>query len=203
LEDHDRGRCRPAYEAALLEDLEWLGLTPHLGAIAGFRRGPNSYRQSDSADRYTAALDRLSRVTHVYACECSRKDIAAEGGDGTSRETPYSGRCRGRALPFDGGRGVRVRIDPGQETFEDARLGELTQSPAQQCGDVLLRDRLGNWTYQFTVVVDDMDHGVDLVIRGEDLLASTGRQLRLARLLGRVSAPVFLHHPLIYRDNGA
>jgi glutamyl-tRNA synthetase/glutamyl-Q tRNA(Asp) synthetase len=94
-------------------------------------------------------------------------------------------------------------MEPGTERFEDGRLGELAQSPAEQCGDLLLRDRLGNWTYQFAVVVDDVDQEVDLVVRGEDLLGSTGRQLRLARLLGRESEPVFLHHPLIHRPDGA
>jgi glutamyl-tRNA synthetase/glutamyl-Q tRNA(Asp) synthetase len=61
---------------------------------------------------------------------------------------------------------------------------------------------LGNWTYQFAVTVDDMDQGIDLVIRGEDLLSSTGRQLRLARLLGRARVPLFLHHPLILKPGG-
>jgi glutamyl-tRNA synthetase/glutamyl-Q tRNA(Asp) synthetase len=79
----------------------------------------------------------------------------------------------------------------------------MTQAPLQQCGDLLLRDRNGNWTYQFAVVVDDQRQGVDLVIRGEDLLSSTGRQLRLSRLLGRERPPVFLHHPLIRKPDGA
>jgi glutamyl-tRNA synthetase/glutamyl-Q tRNA(Asp) synthetase len=84
----------------------------------------------------------------------------------------------------------------------DARLGPQEQDPAQQCGDLLLRDRLGQWTYQFAVVVDDCRHQVDLVVRGEDLLPSTGRQIHLARLLGRVTPPVFLHHPLIRKAGG-
>jgi glutamyl-tRNA synthetase/glutamyl-Q tRNA(Asp) synthetase len=67
---------------------------------------------------------------------------------------------------------------------------------------MLARDRLGNWTYQFAVTVDDMRHGVDLVVRGEDLLGSTGRQIRLARMLGRPAAPRFLHHPLIRKPSG-
>jgi len=75
-----------------------------------------------------------------------------------------------------------------------------TQNPAGQCGDVLIRDRHGNWTYQFAVTVDDWQQGIDLVIRGEDLLASTGRQIRLARLLGRDRPPAFLHHPLIMQS---
>lgn len=84
----------------------------------------------------------------------------------------------------------------------DERLGPQQQDPQQQCGDVLIRDRLGNWTYQFCVVVDDLLQGIDLVIRGEDLLPSTGRQIALARLLGRERPPAFLHHRLIMKAPG-
>lgn len=79
----------------------------------------------------------------------------------------------------------------------------MAQAPARQCGDLLLRDRAGNWTYQLAVVVDDLRHEVDLVIRGEDLLPSTGRQILLGRMLGRERPPMFLHHPLIRKENGA
>jgi glutamyl-Q tRNA(Asp) synthetase len=95
--------------------------------------------------------------------------------------------------------GVRVRLDRTVERFEDRRLGLQEQQPAEQCGDVLVRDRHGNWTYQFAVVVDDWLQGVNLVIRGEDLLDSTGRQIQLARLLGRGHPPVFLHHELLMK----
>jgi glutamyl-tRNA synthetase/glutamyl-Q tRNA(Asp) synthetase len=93
-------------------------------------------------------------------------------------------------------------MEPDDERFDDARLGPQCQSPDRQCGDLLVRDRLGHWTYQFAVVVDDLDEGVDLVVRGEDLLSSTGRQLRLARLLGRAQPPLFLHHPLLRKATG-
>ena len=73
----------------------------------------------------------------------------------------------------------------------------MSEVPADRCGDLLLRDGLGNWTYQLAVVVDDLTQGVNLVVRGDDLLASTGRQILLGRLLGRETAPRFLHHPLI------
>ena len=76
------------------------------------------------------------------------------------------------------------------------------QTPAEQCGDLLLQDRDGNWTYQFAVTVDDMNDGVDLVIRGMDLLSSTGRQIKLARMLGRTAPPDFYHHPLIIGPDG-
>ena len=119
-----------------------------------------------------------------------------------NEETRYPGRCRDRGLEPAPGRNVRLHVDPGEERFGDAWLGEQRQQPAEQCGDLLLRDRLGNWSYQFAVVVDDLRHGIDLVVRGEDLLSSTGRQLRLGRLLGRAMPPVFLHHPLIRKSSG-
>ena len=91
-------------------------------------------------------------------------------------------------------------MEPGVERFVDELVGPQAQDPSEQCGDVLIRDRLGNWTYQFAVSVDDFRQGIDLVIRGVDLLPSTGRQIRLARLLGRERPPVFRHHPLIMKS---
>ena len=91
-------------------------------------------------------------------------------------------------------------MDPGIEHFVDERLGPQAQDPSAQCGDVLIRDRHGNWTYQLCVAVDDTDQGIDLVVRGMDLLPSTGRQIRLARLLGRSRPPVFHHHQLIMKS---
>jgi glutamyl-tRNA synthetase/glutamyl-Q tRNA(Asp) synthetase len=86
------------------------------------------------------------------------------------------------------------------ERFVDLRLGPQEQRPSEQCGDLLARDRDGNWTYQFAATVDDYVQGVTLVIRGVDLLTSTGRQIQLARLLGRDEPPEFLHHPLIMKS---
>lgn len=203
VEDHDRTRCRPEYEAGVLEDLEWLGLEPDLGTPSQFRHGPTPYRQSDRATRYAVELGRLQARGLAYGCRCSRKDIADAGGDAPDRETPYPGTCRALDLPLEPGTGVRIRMDPGIERFDDARLGPAAQEPARQSGDLLVRDRQGHWTYQYCVVVDDRDQQVDLVIRGEDLLASTGRQIRLARLLERLTPPVFLHHPVIRRSDGS
>ncbi len=93
-------------------------------------------------------------------------------------------------------------MEEGEERFDDGMLGPQGQNPARQCGDLLLKDRHGNWTYQFAVTVDDLDQRIDLVIRGQDLLESTGRQIRLARMLGRVAPATYLHHPLIRHDTG-
>ena len=203
IEDHDRGRSRPEFERAALEDLEWLGLHPDLGTADELRSGSSPHRQSDNHQVYASALERLGRTARVYACDCSRKEIAAEGGDPFNEETAYPGRCRARGLAPQPGRGVRVVLEPGEERFTDALAGPMCQSPSAQCGDLLLRDRNGNWTYQLAVVVDDQRQRVDLVVRGEDLLSSTGRQIRLARMLGRSDPPVFLHHPLIRKADGA
>ncbi len=186
IEDHDRIRSRSAFEAALLADLDWLGFAADSG------RDP-VLRQSDSPEAYEEALRRLRLRHHVYACDCSRRAIGAAA---------YPGRCRERRLGDGPGRGIRVALERSVERFVDARLGAIEQVPADQCGDILLRDRDGHWTYQFAVAVDDMRQGVTLVIRGEDLLSSTGRQIALARMLGRTVPPAFFHHPLILKANG-
>jgi glutamyl-Q tRNA(Asp) synthetase len=186
VEDHDRIRCRPEYELALVEDLCWLGFVPDAG------REP-LLRQSETPWVYEQALEWLRGSTKVYACDCSRKDIGGER---------YDGRCRARGLEFTAGRGIRVQLGASAEAFEDALFGRLTQVPAEQCGDLLVRDRDGHWTYQFAVTVDDLRQDVTLVIRGRDLVSSTGRQILLARMLGRQNAPVFLHHPLIHDNSG-
>lgn len=203
IEDHDRGRSRPEYELALLDDLEWLGLVPDLGLPAQYRAGRCEYRQSDRTALYEKELVRLREGGLVFGCDCSRRRLRESGGDVSNVEIRYDGRCRHRGLAMERGRGVRVPMEPGTEQFVDLKLGAQTQEPATQCGDLLIRDRTDQWTYQFAVTVDDWEQGVDLVIRGADLLDSTGRQLRLARLLGRPSGPRYLHHPLILSPSGA
>jgi glutamyl-tRNA synthetase/glutamyl-Q tRNA(Asp) synthetase len=194
IEDHDRERSRPEYVRAILEELAWLGLEPHdAGAGPAFQSGRES--------TYDRALGALDVQGLVYACACSRRHIEHASGT-TGDELRYAGTCRELGLPRDSGRGLRVRIDAGAERFHDALLGPQEQHPSNQAGDLLIRDRVGQWTYQFAVTVDDVDQQVDLVIRGADLLASTGRQIRLARLLGRPQPPVFLHHPLLFARPG-
>lgn len=192
IEDHDGTRCRPDFERSIREDLDWLGLEPDITAE----------RQSESGAVYAATLARLGETHGVYACDCSRRTIAREAADVFGEETRYPGRCRARGVAPRPGTGTRVVMEPGAERFEDGMLGPQQQEPATQCGDLLVRDRLGHWTYQFAVTVDDQRQRIDLVIRGEDLLASTGRQIRLARMLGRETPPVFLHHPLLWNQTG-
>jgi glutamyl-Q tRNA(Asp) synthetase len=202
IEDHDRTRARPEFEAGILDDLDWLGYRPDIYPTAAFRRGQCEGRQSDRDAFYRASFEILKAKGLVYGCNCSRRTTAADrplGSEGSAAELRYAGRCRDKQYPLADGYGWRVRIEPGRETFDDMRLGPQHQDPSAQCGDVLLRDRHGNWTYQFAVTVDDWQQEVDVVVRGIDLLPSTGRQIRLARLLGRQTPPRFLHHPLIMK----
>lgn len=209
VEDHDRGRCRPQYEAALLDDLDWLGLVPDGWGTDAFRAGPLPQRQSDNTLRYATHLHALEADGRAYPCTCSRSDIARAAGIEVPDDAPegqelrYPGTCRVRAVDPDATPARRVIMRAGtMEAFDDLRLGHREQDPDQQCGDLLARDRNGHWTYQFAVTVDDFEQGVDLIIRGEDLLESTGRQLRLARMLGRTVPPRFLHHPLLRHPDG-
>jgi glutamyl/glutaminyl-tRNA synthetase len=188
IEDHDRERSRPEYERAIHEELAWLGLVPD-----------DTSRQSERGAVYEAALDLLRAQGLVYPCDCSRAAVRASAeGCGERR---YPGTCRHKGLAEGGGRSLRVRLDPSVERFDDLRHGPQEQRPFEQCGDLVVRDRLGNWTYQFVATVDDDRQGVTLVVRGDDLLASTGRQLQLARLIGRAEPPRFLHHPLVMKSS--
>jgi glutamyl-Q tRNA(Asp) synthetase len=202
IEDHDRQRSRDVYERAIVDDLDWFGFVPDDPATDAFREGVCRGRQRDRHDLYEAAYARLQSAGLLYACDCSRRELRSTllAGDAPEGERRYSGRCAARNLSFTSGRGIRVRFGEEVERFDDLRHGPQVQQPSEQCGDMLIRDREENWTYQFAVTVDDMQQGVTLVIRGDDLLASTGRQIKLARLLGRGLPPRFLHHPLIMRS---
>lgn len=200
IEDHDRQRCRPAYEAALLDDLDWLEFVPDRHTTTEFRRGVCTGRQQDRAPIYREALDHLVSQGRVYGCVCTRRQIEEGQSHGDVSELRYRGTCRDAGHPLTEGVGVRLRLDDEDVRFEDALLGPQMQQPARQCGDVLLRDRLGNWTYQFAVAVDDTRQAIDVVVRGSDLLTSTGRQILIARLLGREAPPTFAHHPLVMKS---
>ena len=215
IEDHDRTRCRPEFERALLDELDWLGLVPDGASTDDFRRGAHAQRQSDNLGRYAEHSAELESRGLAYPCTCSRADIAranaarasgattGDAADANAGETRYTGTCRDRHLDASTTPARRLRIDSGgAERVTDAVLGAQSQDPDTQCGDVLLRGRNGNYTYQFAVVVDDMDQGVNVVIRGEDLLDSTGRQLRIAAILGRTAPPQFAHHPLVRHPDG-
>lgn len=194
IEDHDRERSRPAFDAALLEDLDWLGFEPDAGPV----------RQGEDQAPYEAALERLRSQGQVYACDCTRATFAAWAN---AHAAPWQGEgcpggCRERSLPEVDDVTVRVVLGAGTETWEDRLLGPRTGDPAAN-GDPPIRDRPGNWTYGFAVVVDDLRQSITLVVRGEDLADATPAQIRLGRLLGRDEPPAFAHHPLIRKPNGA
>ena len=197
IEDHDRQRCRPEFERAILDDLDWLGFIPDEYPTDDFRAGRCPGRQSDRSRIYEDALQKLRASGLVYACECSRSDIVAVSTP--SDELCYPGTCAAKGLAERPGRGIRIRLAPSIERFVDDRHGPVEHRPFEQCGDLLVRDREGNWTYQFAVAVDDLEQGITHVIRGDDLLVSTGRQIQLARLLGRMVPPQFFHHPLVMK----
>ncbi len=205
IEDHDRQRCRSEFERALLDDLEALGFAPDEPPIASFRTGaPSAYRQRDNRAAYAAAVEPLDASGLVYACDCSRSTFvtwaAAHGRAWSGPGCP--GGCEDRRLSMTApGVAWRVALGDGVEAWTDLVLGP--QSGELSAGsDLPIRDRLGNWTYGLCVVVDDLRHGIDLVIRGEDLLDATPAQIRLGRLLGRDKPPRFLHHPLVHRPDG-
>lgn len=193
IEDHDRERCRPGYEAALLEDLAWLG----------FEADEPLVRQSERHDLYLRAAGQLDQQGLLYGCTCTRRGVQESrgpGGQGATSPARYPGTCRDAGHALDEGVGWRVRLPAEEIRFEDRWCGPQVQVPADQSGDLLIRDRLGNWTYQFVATVDDFLQGITDVIRGVDLLDSTGRQILLGRLLGRPSPATFAHHPLIMKS---
>ena len=204
IEDHDRQRCRPAYESELLDDLDRLGIAADEPSTDDLRRGPSPYRQSDNGPAYAAALEALRAAGLAYACDCTRSTFAAwraaQRGSWSGPGCP--GGCRGRALAPGPGLGLRAALGEGDEAWDDVLRG-ASRGPVAPSGDLLVRDRHGNWTYALCVVVDDLRHGVDLVVRGEDLLEATAPQIRLGTLLGRAEPPRFAHHALVRREDGS
>ena len=200
IEDHDRRRCNPEFEAALLADMEWLGFEP----ANPFHPLDRSYRQSDCDSVYAGVLKKLRGSGLVYRCTCTRRELTAFARQRAGEPRTCPGRCREADRPASSESGLRLAWVPGTppEEFTDGFLGRQRQRPELQCGDLLIRDRLGQWTYQFAVTVDDMRHGVDFVVRGADLLDSTGRQLRLARALGWNGPVRYFHHPLVRDGSG-
>jgi len=185
IEDHDQSRCREAYVDAIREDLQWLGF-----------HWDYETRQSSHWNRYEEALDALNQQGLIYACQCSRQEL--------SGTRAYPGTCRVKQIPWSLNKpvGLRVCLPENEIIWNDVRLGCFTENPGLLDGDTLLRDRLDQWTYQFAVVVDDLLEGIDWVVRGEDLLESTARQIVLGHLLGRDNPARFLHHPLLSDSNG-
>ena len=208
IEDHDRTRSRPEFDEAIREDLDWLGLVPDHSPWNGLGKFDPGLRQSHRVGVHAARLADLADRGLVYRCDCPRSSMTP-GMDG---ELFHQGLCRSRTIPDDTPHGLRIPMPDRDFAFTDLIAGPQVQNPFRQTGDLLARDRHGCFTYHFSCAVDDLDQGVNLVIRGQDLLASTGRQLALRELLtcaperpaipAVLSVPVFCHHGLLVDETG-
>jgi glutamyl-tRNA synthetase len=215
-EDLDPARARAEFAAAMLEDLRWLGIEWREGPDVGGPFGP--YRQSERRALYREAWARLVKSGHVYACSCSRRDIARaaeaphEGQAGVRHgqddEPHYPGTCRPGAgvapnAPAEpAGRNWRFRVPDGEEiVFEDLRLGRQGFVAGRDFGDFVIWRRDDVPAYQLAVVVDDARMRITEVVRGADLLKSTARQILLQRALG-LPTPAYFHCDLVTDEHG-
>lgn len=199
IEDLDRARVRPEFEAALLEDLAWFG----------FRWQEGPFRQSERRELYLAAWRKLRDAGLVYPCSCSRRDLlgAAAAPHAEDEEPVYPGSCRPEALTMPNeylpaGANWRFRV-PAAEALEflDACAGPQRAVAGRDFGDFVVWRKDDMPAYQLAVVVDDAEMGITEVVRGADLLLSTFRQLLLYRALA-LTAPAFCHVPLIVDSLG-
>jgi glutamyl-Q tRNA(Asp) synthetase len=200
IEDLDQGRSRPEYVDGIFEDLQWLGIHWNEPALV----------QSQRTDVYADALDRLRERGLVYACFCTRADIAqsltAPHGDAA---TSYPGTCRG--LPDNPERRASTphcwRLDSakaldlvGLPSWTEAD-GARFESDETQIGDAILARKDAPASYHLACVVDDAAAGVTTVVRGADLRPSTPIQRLLQQLLD-LPEPTYLHHPLVTHADG-
>ena len=206
-EDLDPQRSRPEFVAAMIEDLQWLGIRWSEGPDCGGPYAP--YSQSERRAFYLDAWRRLRDGGFIYPCTCSRKDLAqaASAPNDADDEPIYPGRCRGRidASQFADPAGVnwRFRLQEGDEiTFADLNLGRERYVAGRDFGDFLVWRRDDVPAYQLAVVVDDAAMRITEVVRGADLLKSTARQLLLIRALG-YSTPAYFHCELVLDQSGA
>jgi glutamyl-Q tRNA(Asp) synthetase len=203
IEDIDPARCRPEFEAAILEDLAWLGLDWD---------GPVR-RQSEHLADYERALETLGGLGLIYPCFCSRKDIAAAVSAPHGPEGPvYPGTCRNQSADLVQARQARgepyaLRLDvakslarTGPLTFEDEREGVVAARP-ESLGDVVLARRDAPASYHLCVTVDDHLQGVTLVTRGVDLFHATHIH-RLLQAILDLNVPTYAHHLLLTNAAG-
>jgi glutamyl-Q tRNA(Asp) synthetase len=200
IEDIDTTRCRPAFEAAIFEDLAWLGIDWD---------GP-VWRQSERLPVYAGALQRLRDIGVAYPCFCTRADIAAAGGAPQGPEGPlYPGTCRGlsdaEVAAKSGTPAWRLDVSKaavltGPLHWDDAAAGVVPAAP-ERLGDFVLARRDIGAAYHLAVVVDDAAQGITNVVRGRDLFEATHVQRLLQALLG-LPAPRYYHHALVTGADG-
>ncbi|MDR2849252.1 MAG: tRNA glutamyl-Q(34) synthetase GluQRS [Verrucomicrobiota bacterium] len=211
MEDLDHPKNKPGAAAAALADLRWLGFDWDEGPDLGGPHAP--YTQTARTAAYARALETLRAAGLAYPCVCSRRDVEAGQSAPHSEEGLfYPGTCRGRfpdyaaacrALPPGRLPAWRFRVPDAERrvAFTDMFHGGVVQDVAAHSGDfVLARDPLGAG-YMLAVVADDAAMGITEVVRGDDLLPATPRQLLLYRALG-LTPPAFLHVPLVVSEDG-
>ena len=195
IEDIDEARTVPGAAEAILQAL----------AAFGMRHDGEVLVQSQRKEIYQAAFDRLA--AHTYACGCTRREIAdSRLGIAADGAAIYPGTCRHGLAPGKTARALRLRVpDAGEPnetiTFTDRWLGPIVQHLASEVGDFVLKRADGYWAYQLAVVVDDAEQQVTHIVRGTDLLDSTGRQIYLQRLLG-YPTPTYMHVPVVLNEAG-
>jgi len=208
-EDLDRARVQPGAEGQQLEELAWLGIDWDEGPDLGGPFAP--YRQSQRTAHYDAAIERLLASRRAFLCACSRADVARAASaphDEGAGEPRYPGTCRDAepavvlARAAGQGRSPAVRFAGGGERldFVDEVHGLVVSEPGG-VDDFVLRRADGTAAYQLAVVVDDAAMKVTRVVRGDDLLRSTPRQIALDRALG-LPVPAFAHVPLVVTPGG-
>lgn len=207
IEDIDISRCRPEFEAGIIEDLKWLGLN----------WDDNILRQSERQHAYQSAFWKLRELELLYPCFCTRKEIQAEieamGGAPHGPEGPlYPGICKSlsreqRDQRIRAGESHAWRLDSemagrmaGSLEFEDARHGTIAVDPSL-LGDVVITRKDIGVSYHLAVVVDDAYQEITLVSRGQDLLASTHVHRLLQQAL-ELPVPRYHHHALLLDDKG-
>ena len=193
MEDVDLGRCRKDWAERQLRDLAQLGLESD---------EPVRW-QSQRGEAYQAALTLLHGKGELFACACSRKDLAllASAPHAEDGLRPYPGTCRNGTLDALRPDALRFRLPPGTVPWTDLLLGPQQDDPNALTGDPLLHRRDGCFAYHLAVVVDDADQGVTEVARGADLRGVTATQIRLQEALGQ-PRPNYAHLALVQAPDG-
>jgi glutamyl-tRNA synthetase len=195
IEDTDLERSTPESVQAILDGMEWLGLDYDEGPIY----------QTDRFDRYAEVVQHLLEEGKAYHCYCSKDRIDAlrEEQMKAGLKPRYDGHCRDGAEPVAGVRPIVRFRNPrdGDVVFDDLVRGRISISNTE-LDDLVIARPDGSPTYNFTVVVDDVDMAISLVIRGDDHINNTPRQINIYRALG-AELPDFAHVPMILGDDGA
>lgn len=205
MEDLDLPRCLPEYADGILEDLAWVGLSWDEGPDFGGPFGP--YRQSERRENYLAAWKKLRDGGFIYPCRRSRKDVATAAAAPHEEEPIFP--LPWRANPAIAqthstpeGWNWRFRVPDHEDiAFQDGLQGEIHRLSLRDFGDFLVWNRENIPAYELAVVTDDIAMAVTEVVRGEDLLTATARQILLYRAL-QASPPKFYHVPLIMDVHG-